>query len=94
MTQGEVIADNVLCEGLAMDDQRYLYVSDIGKNEVRRYTIGDKNGMVVAGGNGQGNELNQLNCPTCLFVDEEQTVYVRVRVRMNEMRVMVTVNFI
>ena len=47
-----------------MDHQRYLYVSDTRKDEVRRYTIGDKNGIVVAGGNGQGNQLNQLNFPT------------------------------
>ena len=57
--------------------------------EVRRYTIGDKNGIVVAGGNGKGNQLNQLNYPTYLFVDEEQAVYVRVRVGVR-----VTVNFI
>ena len=82
-TQGEVIVDNVECAGLAIDHQRYLYVSDIGKSEVRRYTIGDKNGIVVAGRNGQGNQLNQLNRPTYLFVDEEQDVYVRVRVTMN-----------
>ena len=75
-TQGEVIVDNIDCWGLAIDHQRYLYVSDFGKNEVRRYTIGDKNGIVVAGGNGRGNKLNQLNCPTYLFVDEEQAVYV------------------
>ena len=75
-TQGEVIIDNIFCSRLAIDHQRYLYVSDNGKSEVRRYTIGDKNGIVVAGGNGQGNQLNQLNCPTCLFVDEEQAVYV------------------
>ena len=75
-TQGEVIIDNIYCFGLAMDHQRYLYVSDRVEHEVRRYTIGDKNGIVVAGGNGQGNQLNQLNCPTYLFVDEEQAVYV------------------
>ena len=75
-TQGEVIVDNVVCYGLAMDHQRYVYVSDIEKHEVRRYTIGDKNGIVVAGGNGQGNQLNQLNYPTYLFVDEEQALYV------------------
>ena len=75
-TQGEVIVDNVVCEGLAIDHQRYLYVSDTGKHEVRRHTIGDKNGIVVAGGNGRGNQLNQLNWPTCLFVDKEQAVYV------------------
>ena len=84
-TQGEVIVDNVVSERLAMDRQRYLYVSDTGKGEVRRYTIGDKNGIVVAGGNGKGNQLNQLNCPTCLFVDKEQTVYVSDR---NNHRVM------
>ena len=75
-TQGEIIVDNVLCEGLAIDHQRYLYVADTEKHEVRRYTIGDKNGMIVAGGNERGNQLNQLNCPTYLFVDEEQAVYV------------------
>ena len=75
-THGEVIVENVWCERLAIDHQRYLYVSDIEKHEVRRYTIGDKNGIVVAGGNGKGNQLNELNHPTYLFVDEEQAVYV------------------
>ena len=75
-THGEVIVGNIACYGLAIDHQRYLYVSDTGKNEVRRYTIGDKNGIVVAGRNGRGNQLNQLNWPTYLFVDEEQALYV------------------
>ena len=79
-TQGEIIVDNIDCYGLAIDHRRYLYVSDTAKDEVRRYTIGDKNAIVVAGGNGQGNQLNRLNCPTYLFVDEEQGVHVRVRV--------------
>ena len=55
-TQGEVIVDNIDCYGLAIDHQRYLYVSDIENCEVRRYTIGDKNGIILAGGNGQGNQ--------------------------------------
>ena len=75
-TQGEVIVDNIDCRGLAIDHQRYLYISDTEKDEVQRYTIGDKNGIVVADGNGQGNQLNQLNFPTCLFVDDKQAVYV------------------
>ena len=95
-TEGEVSVDNIDCYGLAIDHQRYLYVSDDVKNEVRRYRIGDKNGIVVAGRNGQGNQYNQLNCPTYLFVDEEQAVYVRVRVRVrvDEVRVRMMVNFI
>ncbi|CAM4988936.1 unnamed protein product [Rotaria socialis] len=59
-----------------MDDQRYLYVSDEGKHEVRRYQLGEKNGILVAGGNGKGDGLNQLNRPTYLFVDRDHSVYV------------------
>ncbi|CAF1355843.1 unnamed protein product [Rotaria sp. Silwood1] len=75
-TQGEILIDNIACWGLFMDDQRYLYVSDDEKHEVRRYQIGDKNGIIVAGGNGEGAGLNQLNWPTYIFVDQQQTVYV------------------
>ncbi|CAF2241105.1 unnamed protein product [Rotaria magnacalcarata] len=75
-TQGEILIDNIDCLKLAMDEQRYLYVSDYEKNEVRRYQLGDKNGTLVAGGNGKGNGLNQLNYPTYLFVDRHQNVYV------------------
>ncbi|CAF1348264.1 unnamed protein product [Rotaria sordida] len=75
-TQGEILIDNIACCGLAMDDQRYLYISDTDKHEVRRYQIGDKNGTLVAGGNSRGVGLNQLNWPTYIFVDQQQTVYV------------------
>ncbi|CAF2896517.1 unnamed protein product [Rotaria sp. Silwood2] len=74
--QGEILIGNIDCWGLTMDDQRYLYISDTKKNEVRRYQIGDKNGTIVAGGNGQGAGLNQLNWPTYIFVDQQKTVYV------------------
>ncbi|CAF1259367.1 unnamed protein product [Rotaria sordida] len=75
-TQGEILIDNIGCWGLAIDDQRYLYISDTEKHEVRRYQIGDKTGTIVAGGNGKGAGLNQLNWPTYLFIDQQQTVYV------------------
>jgi sugar lactone lactonase YvrE len=35
-----------------------------------------KNGLTVAGGNGQGNGINQLSNPWGLYVDDDQTVYV------------------
>ncbi|CAF4942276.1 unnamed protein product, partial [Rotaria socialis] len=75
-TQGEILIDNIDCYGVAMDDQRYLYVSDWKKHEVRRYQLGEKNGTLVAGGNGKGDGLNQLNVPTYLFVDRDHSVYV------------------
>ncbi|CAF3395289.1 unnamed protein product [Rotaria socialis] len=75
-TPGEILIDNISCYGLAMDEQRYLYVSDYEKHEVRRYQLGEKNGTLVAGGNGKGDGLNQLNLPTYLVVDRQQNVYV------------------
>ncbi|CAF4984891.1 unnamed protein product, partial [Rotaria magnacalcarata] len=75
-TQGEVLIDDINCYGLAMDEQRNLYVAHTGKHEARRYQLGEKNGILVAGGNGQGSVLNQLNSPACLFVDRQQNVYV------------------
>ncbi|CAM4953218.1 unnamed protein product [Rotaria socialis] len=75
-TQGDILLEYISCVGLAMDDQRYLYVSDDDKYEVTRYQLGDKTGTLVAGGNGTGAGLNQLNKPTNLFVDRQQTVYV------------------
>ncbi|CAF1578526.1 unnamed protein product [Rotaria sordida] len=36
----------------------------------------EQNGITVAGGNGLGNETNQLYAPVGLFVDDEQTIYV------------------
>ncbi|CAF2126130.1 unnamed protein product, partial [Rotaria magnacalcarata] len=75
-TQGEMLINNIDCWGVAMDEQRHLYVSDYGKNEVRRYQLGEKSGTLVAGGNGQGGGLNQFNYPTYLFVDRQQNVYV------------------
>ncbi|CAF1593376.1 unnamed protein product [Rotaria magnacalcarata] len=36
-TQGEILINNIDCWGLAIDDQRYLYVSNYKKHEARRY---------------------------------------------------------
>ncbi|CAF4284691.1 unnamed protein product, partial [Rotaria sordida] len=74
-TEGEMFVDNIGCNELAMDNQRYLYISTTVKHEVRRYQIGEKNGTLVAGGNGQGAGLNQLNWPTYIYVDQQQAVY-------------------
>jgi sugar lactone lactonase YvrE len=75
-TQGEILLENIACWGLAMDDQRCLYISNIEKDEVRRYQMGEKNGTLVAGGHGRGAGLKQLNEPSYIFVDRQQTVYV------------------
>ncbi|CAF2999391.1 unnamed protein product [Rotaria sp. Silwood2] len=74
--QGEVLLDMIDCFGLVMDDKRYLYISDVKYHAVRRYQIGEKYGILVAGGHGMGNGLNQFNEPTFIFVDQQQAVYV------------------
>ncbi|CAF1207851.1 unnamed protein product [Didymodactylos carnosus] len=59
-----------------MDGNGSLYVADNGKDEVRRYGIGDTEGTVVAGGNGSGNRLDQVSNHLKVFVDRDHAVYV------------------
>ncbi|CAF3495757.1 unnamed protein product [Rotaria socialis] len=74
-TQGEILIDRIACCGLTMDEHKSLYVSDVVKHEVRRYQRGQSY-TLVAGGNGKGDGLSQLNFPTNLFVDRDHSVYV------------------
>ncbi len=75
-TSGETIISNIYCRGLTMDKNGSLYVSDDEKHEVRRYRKGESQGTVVAGGNGNGNRLDQLSAPRYVFVDRDHSVYV------------------
>ncbi|CAF2997985.1 unnamed protein product, partial [Rotaria sp. Silwood2] len=72
----QTIISNVDCFGLALDDKGALYVSDTNQSAVRRYYPEQSLGEVVAGGNGQGNRLDQLNTPFFIFVDRDYSVYV------------------
>ncbi|CAF0718862.1 unnamed protein product [Adineta steineri] len=74
----QILIDDIACWSLAMDKHGFIYVSNGFRNEVRRWKMGEYNdeGVIVAGGNGYGNQLNQLSNPTFIFVDEEQSVYV------------------
>ncbi|CAF1631981.1 unnamed protein product, partial [Adineta ricciae] len=74
--QQETLIENITISRLTMDKYGYLYISDWSKNEVRRWKIGENEEKLVAGGNGQGNQLNQFNRPAYIFVDSEQSVYV------------------
>ncbi|CAF3884317.1 unnamed protein product, partial [Rotaria sp. Silwood1] len=75
-TGGETIISKISCFGLTMDDNGFLYVVDNGKHGVRRYEIDDTKGIMVAGGNGEGNRLDQLSQPQYVFVDRDHSVYV------------------
>ncbi len=73
---GQIIIEDIDCWGLTMDKNGSLYVSDCVKNEVRQWTRGDQNGTIVAGGNGKGDFLNQLNSPSNIVIDEDYSLYV------------------
>ena len=73
---GETIIKDVKCVDLIMHKNQYLYICDDQKHEVRRRKIGENESVLVAGGNGRGNGLNQLNTPHFIFVDQEDTLYV------------------
>ena len=75
-TSGETIISNVDCRDLKIDNDGYLYIPNLSNHEVRRYEIGDTTGTVVAGGNGAGNRLDQLNQPYYIWVDQDRSVYV------------------
>ncbi|CAF3792404.1 unnamed protein product [Adineta steineri] len=74
----QILIHHIDCSRLAMDNHGFLYVSDWKKTEVRRWKMGEYNneGIVVAGGNGQGDHFNQLSTPGFIFVDGDQSVYV------------------
>ncbi|CAF1299357.1 unnamed protein product [Adineta steineri] len=74
----QILIKNIDSRSLAIDKNRFLYVSDNEKNEVRRWKMGEYNnqGIVVAGGNGRGNQLNQFDLPNFILVDEDQSIYV------------------
>ncbi|CAF4116369.1 unnamed protein product, partial [Adineta steineri] len=75
-TNQRIIISNIVCWGLTIDKNGYVYASDYEKHEVRRWKQGDKQGELVAGGNGRGNHLNQLNGPTFIFIDEDFSLYI------------------
>ncbi|CAF1550267.1 unnamed protein product [Adineta steineri] len=75
-TSGQTVISNITCFGLTIDNEGHLYVCDYDKHEVRRWKMGDTNGIVVAGGNGEGDRLDHLSQPCNMFVDGENSLYI------------------
>lgn len=75
-TDSEVILSGFECTGVTMDENGSFYMVDNGKHEVIRYEIGSSEATIVAGGNGEGDGLNQFKEPSSIFVDQDYSVYV------------------
>jgi len=72
----QILIEDISCYGLMMNSKGDLFVSDYERDEVKRWKKDEKQGIVVAGGNGNGDKLNQLNNPGPIFVDREDSIYV------------------
>ncbi|CAF1500283.1 unnamed protein product [Adineta steineri] len=72
----QIIISKINCNGLTIDKNGFIYVSDRANNEVRRWKQGATKGELVAGGNGQANDLNQFHQPTYIFLDEDYSLYI------------------
>ncbi|CAF1478819.1 unnamed protein product [Adineta steineri] len=72
----QVLIPDIVCWGLAMDNNGDLYISKPEKHQIIRWQEGNKEGTIVAGGKEVGKQLNQLYHPMYIFVDEYHSVYV------------------
>jgi len=76
----QIPIENILGGGLMMNENGDLFVSDQKNHAVKRWRKGEigsgGEGRIVAGGNGCGDKLNQLNSPSYIFIDREESVYV------------------
>lgn len=53
-----------------------VYVSDSRNHRVVRWDVNASEGILVAGGKGNGSQTDQLTVPGGIFVDEKGTIYV------------------
>ncbi len=54
----------------------HIYVADCNNNRVMRWSEGAKEGTIIVGGNGQGNQSNQLYRLRSLAFDWQGNLYV------------------
>ena len=57
--------------GLFVDDNQTVYVADYMNHRIMGWRLGASTGEVLAGGNGQGHQLNQLDRPTDVIMDRK-----------------------
>ncbi len=62
--------------GIIVDKFETIYVVDHLNHRVMRWYKGSKEGEILVGGNGQGQQAHQLSTPIDLSFDRENNLYV------------------
>ncbi|MFM7497956.1 MAG: NHL repeat-containing protein, partial [Bacteroidota bacterium] len=62
--------------GLFLDSKGFLFIADRNNHRIQRWIPGTLFSQTVAGGYGQGNQLNQLSIPSEVYVDVYGAIYV------------------
>ncbi|CAF4748616.1 unnamed protein product, partial [Rotaria sp. Silwood2] len=63
-------------EGVVVDQLGTVYVADGGNDRIMRWPKGATQGSVIVGGNGEGEQSNQLNWSIGLSFDRHGSLYV------------------
>ena len=53
------------------DDNQSIVIADFGNHRIVEWKMSASHGKVIAGGQGQGNRLDQLDDPTDVVIDKE-----------------------
>ena len=59
-----------------MDGENNLYVVEAFNHRVTKWAPDSSEGVIVAGGNGSGSDLDQLSNPQGIYVDSSKNIYV------------------
>jgi DNA-binding beta-propeller fold protein YncE len=58
--------------GIYLDNDQTIYITDYENHRIVKWESDTTNGQLIAGGNRQENEMNQLNQPIEVILDKEK----------------------
>ena len=61
---------------VALDASGNIYVVEENDHRVVKYAADGSGGQIVAGGNGNGSDVNQLSQPQGIFIDNDNNLYI------------------
>ncbi|CAF1037475.1 unnamed protein product [Rotaria sordida] len=70
--EGETIISNITCTGIYIDNQDSLYYSDVGGHKIVKWPENE----IIAGGNSEGSQLNQLSYPNHFFIKNNKSIFI------------------